>query len=568
MTTLKKRKRRKKKQIDIQEVNKRNYRKEVRAIFSKTGFKRIAQISDKEFNFKNLYKSDFDDAFIYENIIVFTEYTLSQSSDIGAHLKIKSIVYDEIVNNKNDFLNYYSSLFPTFASARSDLYDNDQTKIIILYCAKNEFESKYKTQFSNIKYFEYPVLRYFKAVSESIRFSSRYELLKFFNIDAAEVGQNILTAKKKKTEINGTLLPEAHSNFKNGYKVVSFYIDPQTLLANSYVLRKDGWRDEGSLYQRMIVKKKISAIRKYLLKEKRVFINNIIVTLPSNTRLLNQHDKVVHVASLTKTEHVKIEISDEFNIIGLVDGQHRVFAYHEGGEKDEEISKLRIKQNLLATGIIYPDGIRDTEKSKFEANLFLEINANQANAKSDVKQAISLILNPFSSESIAFAAVRRINEQGPLENLFERHFYEKDKIKTTSIVSYGFKPLVKLSGTDSLFSLWRNKEKNTLLSKHDDTLLTKYIDFIATELNIFLGAIKSELKDRWTIDKTNKNRVLSTTSINGFIVCFRRIIEEKKTGEFAKYKSKLAGIDKFHFKKFKSSQYGAMGRELYDKFFS
>ncbi len=471
------------------------------------------------------------------------------------------------MNGKNDFLDYYSGLFPTFAAARSDLYDNDQTKVIILYCAKNEFESKYKTQFSNIKYFEYPVLRYFKAVSEAIRFSSRYELLKFFDIDSAEVGQKILTAKSKTTGLNGTLLPEAHSNFKSGYKIVSFYIDPQTLLENSYVLRKDGWRDESSLYQRMIVKKKINAIRKYLLREKRVFINNIIVTLPSDTRLLNQQNKVVDASSLTKTQHAKIEISDEYNTIGLIDGQHRVFAYHEGGEKDQEIAKLRLKQNLLATGIIYPDGIRDSEKSKFEANLFLEINANQANAKSDVKQAISLILNPYSSESIAFAAVRKINEQGPLENLFERYFYEKDKIKTTSIVSYGLKPLVKLSGADSLFSLWHNKEKNTLLAKHDDALLTKYIDFIVTELNIFLGAIKSELKDRWTIDKTNKNRILSTTSINGFIVCFRRIIEEKKTADFAKYKSKLAGIDKFHFKKFKSSQYGVMGRELYDKFF-
>jgi hypothetical protein len=91
----------------------------------------------------------------------------------------------------------------------------------------------------------------------------------------------------------------------------------------------------------------------------------------------------------------------EYNSIGLIDGQHRVFSYYEGGRDEAKISVLRVQQNLLVTGVIYPSNISRAERSKFEATLFLEINATQTNAKSDLKQAIGVLLQPFSQDSIA-----------------------------------------------------------------------------------------------------------------------------------------------------------------------
>lgn len=567
----KKKKSKKKKSVKLSphEIEKRVYRKEVRSIFLKSGFLRISGVSDKEFTYKDEYKTDFDDVFIFQNVIVFTEYTVAQSSDLGNHLKPKKLVYDIILSNKNDFLDFYGSLFPSFRDARNSLYDNDQTCIAILYCPKQKLDSTYKTRINNISYLEYPTLKYFKAISDTVRESAKYELLKFLGLEYDEIGTNILKATRDKKQINGTLLPETHSNFKSGYKVVSFYIDPQTLLTSSYVLRKNGWQDGGGLYQRMIVKNKINSIRKYLLKEKRVFINNIIVTLPSETELLNSAGKSVNPSTLTKTAHVKILIPDEFNVIGLVDGQHRVFAYHEGGEQDSQIGMLRIKQNLLATGIIYPENISETEKSKFEATLFLEINSTQTNAKSDLKHAISLILNPFSTESIATALINRLNDQGPLQDMFEKYFYEKDKIKTTSIVSYGLKQIVKLNGADSLFAVWKNENKDTLIEGKNHELLNQYIVFCSTEINVFLGAIKSLLADKqWTIDKKEASKILSTTTINGFIVFLRKIIEAGKLSDFKGYKTKISNIEKFPFKKYKSSQYGSLGSDLYSKHYT
>jgi DNA modification methylase len=61
--------------------------------------------------------------------------------------------------------------------------------------------------------------------------------------------------------------------------------------------------------------------------------------------------------------------------VGIIDGQHRVFCYHEGSDVLEpKIAILRKRQHLLVTGIIYPSGIKEQARLEFEARLFLEIN--------------------------------------------------------------------------------------------------------------------------------------------------------------------------------------------------
>lgn len=51
------------------------------------------------------------------------------------------------------------------------------------------------------------------------------------------------------------------------------------------------------------------------------------------------------------------------------------------------------------------------------------------------------------------------------------------------------------------------------------------------------------------------------------MICFRRLIEEGKTGSFDYYNERLKEIGTFDFPPFKSSQYGAMSKALYKKFF-
>ena len=346
---------------------------------------------------------------------------------------------------------------------------------------------------------------------------------------------------------------------------MTFYADPEALLRTAYVLRKDGWRDSMNLYQRMISKKKVEEIRAYLKKQKRVFINNVIVTLPSEVKPLNEEMETVDSATLKKTAPITIKLPDKPNSIGIIDGQHRVFAYHETVIDDSQIALLRVQQNLLVTGIIYPPKLSEIEREKFEARLFLEINSTQTNAKAHLKQAIGLVLEPFASESIAARVLSQLAKTGPLRGVVEQYFFDTDKLKTSSIVSFGLKPLVKTSGTDSIFSIWSHAAREDVAEGINDEALAEYVSFCVTTINSVLVAIRKNLSSgRWTTNPKAEKRVLATTYVNSFLITLRLLIKEGKSLTDANLEKAFVGIDDFDFSKYHSSQYKRMAEQIVD----
>jgi hypothetical protein len=132
------------------------------------------------------------------------------------------------------------------------------------------------------------------------------------------------------------------------------------------------------------------------------------------------------------------------------------------------------------------------------------------------------------------------------------------------------KHIVKFRGSDTLFNIWTNDNKNRLLEYQDKILLDSYIDFCTKEINIFISAFKNAMdKDIWTQDK-KKSRVLTTTTINGLIFCLRKLIENKKTGDFDYYAAKFSSL-KISFTpedfKYKSSHWKKLGEDIYNQCF-
>lgn len=541
-----------------------------RSIFRLTGFNRIVSLADKEFTYENT-TTDFDDVYVYENILVCIEYTVSQPSSIGDHLKKKKLIYDKIDKSPDIFCQYLCSINKELEEYLSKHYNFSEIIVKVVYCSRHTIDASHKTNVPNPVYLDYAELRYFKNITDCIKKSAQHELINFLDIDPKFVGScGKIKISSASDNYSGSLLPEANSNFDAGFKVVSFYVDPESLLKRCYVLRKDGWRDSHNMYQRMISKGKIDSIRKYLKRHKRVFVNNIIATLPSDTKIVDDQGDTVNPSGITSTQSVEIQIPNRINTIGLIDGQHRTYSYYEAVKDDQDIAKLRTKQNLLVTGIIYPNSVSEANKEKFEAQLFLELNTNQANAKSNLKQAIGLVLEPFSAESIATRVLVELDKSsGPLSGQVERYWFDKNKLKTTSIVSYALKPLVKTSGIDSLYSLWGNTEKTTMVEKEDQNLLEEYVEFCVNEVNQILSAAKNNLPTNvWTVDKSVNGRMLTTTNINALLICLRVLIEKGESSNFATYKKHLSGLNGFNFKDYHSSQYKRMAEAIYLKFFT
>ena len=115
---------------------------------------------------------------------------------------------------------------------------------------------------------------------------------------------------------------------------------------------------------------------------------------------------------------------------------------------------------------------------------------------------------------------------------------------------------------DEIIELLKGKVKDEF------KLLNEYIDFSAEKIRDLLIAFKFQLgKDKWLIDRNNKDAVLNVTTINGILNTLRLIVMNGKINDIESYKLSLTDIDKFDFKSYKSSQYRKMGQEIYNKYF-
>lgn len=541
----------------------RAFKRQARTIFIKTGFERVPEVADKEFEYQGT-TSDFDDLYVSENIIVLLEYTLSNESGTGEHFKNKAHLYKKIMDDPAKFIKFLLEKFPTVGVKIRKEYHASQLRLRIAYFSEHEVKPAHSELAPNVSIAWRGVMQYFRSLCDTVERSARHELFHFLNLDIAEVGEDgNIGESGGEDPYPGSLLPEAHSEYPDGYKLVSFYVTPAALLKRAYVLRRDGWRDAEGLYQRMIDKKKIRSIRNYLKDRRRVFVNNVVVTLPSDTRLDNQAGEDVDPVKIDKTTPVTIKLRNRPNSIGIIDGQHRIFSYFEGVNDDAEIAVFRSRQNMLATGIIYPPSATDEDRQKFEAEIFLEINSNQNSAKSDLKQAILVITKPFSDESIGKRIIGRLAGEGALEGLLQKNYFETGVLKTSSMVSFALARLVRIEGDESLYKRVNEELREKLEARKNVGAVTEYVDFCAGELRQFLGAARAVLgSEKWAIKKPKSNGVLSVTSVNALIILFRKIVVRDGIGDFDVYRTNLNKLSKFDFSKYHSSQYNRMADEM------
>lgn len=591
MTKKKTTKKRKRVILTEEELQRRGHIKDVRTTMANIGFHRINGIDSNNFVYKSR-ESELDDIFVYENLILLAEYTSVQ--DVSTHLLKKKVFYDLVNNSHRDFIEFaieepkLKAFSEYYKDELKNKYQVGQLHIRIIYCSIKTIDTQLKELLKgneSVYFYDYDIVHYFKFLSATIKRSARYELYHFLKVKASEIG-NCVSDLPGSDKYKGNILPVEKSSFKDGHNIISFYIDAASLIRRAYVLRQESWRedDAGGFYQRMVIGKKISSMRKYLANEGRVFINNIIATLSNDSaQLLDSYGNVVKVSdrgifegneSHDQVMPAQVQIEDLPNIIGIIDGQHRVYAYHEGTDAyEEKIAELRVQQHLLVTAVLFPKTVSVGARRQFEATLFREINNNQTNISSQLKQDIDVMISPFSSTSICKGVISKLNESGPLSDIISVRSYDKGKLKTASIVSYGLIPLVKYddsSESDSLYRLWPNPDKKKLNKDCEDFELKKlYVDFCAEKIRDILIALKRIVpKESWCVyDPKKKQGTLSVTFVNGFLNVLRCLIKE--TGMLLSqedYYQKLKDIKLDKLKEYKSSQYNKMGRMIYDTY--
>lgn len=83
--------------------DKRNQKKTIVTMFGNLGFDHISGIDGKNFVFKDR-KTEMDDMFVFRNLIVLVEYTITDTP--GDHLLLKDHFYQRVNEDKKAFIEH------------------------------------------------------------------------------------------------------------------------------------------------------------------------------------------------------------------------------------------------------------------------------------------------------------------------------------------------------------------------------------------------------------------------------------------------------------------------------
>jgi len=528
----------------------------LREIFEGAGFKHVP--ADNIHFVVDGREGEIDHIFVYENVVLLCEETTEAHAT--KHCTNKIVFHKKIAEDYQRFYSVYCPKNPELEKALSPTYTVADIEVRHVYFSERSDVADSVGGSDPLRILTRAQAKYFSSLVDTIQRSAKFELLKYLGVALNQVGlARISGASVTSHSFPAFALPGAHTSYPPGFAVVSFYADPMALLQRSYVLRRDGWEDPDLSYQRFVRAEKLVAMREYLGANGKVFINNLVVTLPSSALLTDAATaQPVGVNALTNKTSVNLHLPLELGTVGIVDGQHRILSYYEGsGALETKVAQLRQRQNLLVTGIIFPQNYTAEMRVKFEAEIFLGINNNQSPVHTQLRQDLETIINPETPLAIARSIVTRLSKEGPLSGMMQMsQFDPPEKISSGSLGPYVVKNLTRKNG--ALYKTWDGTGKRNLGEAQDRQ---EFVDYCVNELRRLLAAAAGHLKTKW--NSVPNGGVLSTTAVGGLMLLLDRLAKDNVALSAVDYGTKLKKIVSFDFGKYTGSSWGKLATDLH-----
>ncbi|MCG2585969.1 DGQHR domain-containing protein [Massilia sp. TS11] len=501
---------------------------------------------------------EIDHIFGWQNVILLCEETAGK--DATKHCTNKIFFHKLIAQDWPAFFDIYRTKNPALDSYIGSNYNAGELEVRHIYYSEEiDVDDGVSNNSAPFKILNRAEGAYFSALVKTIARSAKFELLKYLEIALERVGETRISGGSVTSQsFPGFALPAAHTNYPKDFAIVSFYADPMALIQRAYVLRRDGWEDPDLSYQRFVRSDKLSEMREYLANNGKVFINNLIVTLPSKAIMRQTDGQVVDPRLLTQRTHVELDLPLELGTVGIIDGQHRILAYFEGqGAIEEKIAPLRKRQNLLVTGIIFPPNYAAEMRVKFEAELFLAINNTQTGVHTQLRQDLESIINPETPLAIGRVLINRLAREGSLEGMLQvSQFDPPEKVATGSIGPYVLKPLLRRGS--AFYKTW---DSNLVQDLSNPVHRQQYIEYALGEIKRLLVGCSSNLESRWK--PVSQGGILSTTIVGGLLLLLERLAEAGHPISSLEYKKILGPLKAFNFSNYKSSGWAQMSKDLY-----
>ena len=524
--------------------------------YRKTDFKHI------DLGFRDI---EVDAIFAYENVFIICEDTISTDTD---HLRTKNDSMQRIIANKGDFFRIMDEKIDGFSQLHEN-YEIERIKLFYIHICgrKYTYSQREINEFPDMKLWGKKDIDYFKWLSECIHYSARFELFRYLGLAKCDIGtiQSTINVTPAQAPI---IYPQNFTGPIQGCRVVTFMLSAKELIEMSYVLRKDGWATQLGLYQRLIDKTKMRRIREYIVHNKSSFFNNIIVVLPSDATIIDSqrtNRTISEIAANAQEAGLSLLLPYEYNSICLIDGQHRVYAYHEGGSRDDIVRPLRNERHLLVTGVQFPSDMEEGERLKLQSRIFLDINKNAKPISADLLISIQKLLDPLADSSLAQDVLSCMNEHGVFTNQFQKTTLDSHGIKTASIIKFALKYVVAIdneNNDESLIHYW-DGDKSALKRNNLDARKA-YISFCVECLNKYFSGVKQAWQVHW--DTENHSTLLpSVVTINGCLIAYRKQLKVNGIQDVVFFKNKFSqwqkGFSRSDFE-YRSSQYGRFADDL------
>jgi len=327
----------------------------------------------------------------------------------------------------------------------------------------------------------------FETITRQLGASSKYQLY------------SILFREKKIKELSKIQVPAIYGG-GGKFKHFCFIIQPEKLLHFAYVHRREESDPDkiGDTYQRMVRKKRVDDIRKFV-DSNHFFPNNIIINFTKKP----QWDKIGEKGEIS---YGILTFPMYYGCAWVIDGQHRLFGY-----SNSEKRKTHTFPVVAFNGL----------KPEKEATLFIEINKEQKNVNAN-------LLWDLYSDIYSDAESEKYKILATISSITKKLTSQKDSPLYSRIIipSLPKKGKSDIENIISLSYICDGIKENRLIEKDGNLLFcdnySKTVDFAFERLKIFFKAISEKYPEDW--DKGDKGILSTETGIRIILSIFRQFL--------------------------------------------
>ena len=333
-------------------------------------------------------------------------------------------------------------------------------------------------------------LEYYEALVDAIGEYAKYEIIHSFGITTGE-----------EKHIHNVLALHMHQPFsRSPADIFLFTITPDVLLKTCVVFRKA--QGNKTAYQRILQKKRLASIRKFVTQSDALLPPNIIVHFSKNVRwealAAPTTDLSNRGITLTKQgdyELVLLSIPKEYASLELIDGQHRLYGFTEA----EHATKDHFNLVVLGIANILPEkrtstfiAINDNAR-RMDPNLvaYLKLNDDEAACQKD-------------NELMAIKVAVELNKITPFKKKIRLLDVGSQRLTLKGFAGYDLKGLLSQNGKLRKHYPHESKEYVGVLRLYFSQLKSlfpkqwadpdRYIIFTNRGISAFLKLLKSILK--------------------------------------------------------------------------